>query len=563
MIYLFLNLLGRLGIFTVAFIILMRFNIVKRLLTGKANRYEKIYLSVIFGLFGIIGTYSGVPINNAIANSRVVGVALGGILGGPFVGLFSGLIAGMHRFFLDMHGFTAIACAVATVAEGFVGGLIYSRLKRRTFDTRAALITGITVETLQMIIILLLAKPFSEAYALVSIIALPMILVNSAGLAIFVELLSSVAREHERVGAFQAQTALKIALKTLPFLRAGLDNSTASRASQIILEETDLDAVAITDETKILAHKGVAEDHHLPGTPLLTAATKQALTLDQTEIAIDRASIGCSNSECTLGSAVIVPLKIGKKNVGALKLYRKREKGINPLDRELAHGLAHLFSNQLELAEIEDQRRLRNDAEIRALQAQINPHFLFNALTTIIRYTRSDPATASDLLLKLSDFFRRNINPGVEAVSLTTELSHCEAYISIEKARFEERVRIRYDIDPAASFCILPPLTLQPLVENAFGHGILPREEGGEIVIGAHKNEKTVKIFVRDDGVGMTHDKVSSILSGTENVQSEKGSGIAIRNVNARLVARYGSECSLKIDSFPGRGTTVSFEIPA
>lgn len=98
MIQLFINLFGRLGIFAIVFIFLMRFDIFKRLLTGKATRYEKLSLSVLFGVFGIAGTYMGVPVQNAIANSRVVGVALGGILGGPLVGLSAGIIAGGHRF---------------------------------------------------------------------------------------------------------------------------------------------------------------------------------------------------------------------------------------------------------------------------------------------------------------------------------------------------------------------------------------------------------------------------------------------------------------------------------
>ena len=98
MIHLLVNLLERLGIFAIAFILIMRFGIFKRLLTGKASRYEKLYLSVLFGIFGIAGTYMGVPIQNAIANSRVVGVALGGILGGPLVGAAAGVIAGGHRY---------------------------------------------------------------------------------------------------------------------------------------------------------------------------------------------------------------------------------------------------------------------------------------------------------------------------------------------------------------------------------------------------------------------------------------------------------------------------------
>jgi two-component system, LytTR family, sensor histidine kinase LytS len=562
MLELLIHLMERMGLFAIAFILLMRFEVVKKLLTGKATRNEKLVLSIIFGVFGIAGTYLGVPVQNAIANSRVVGVALGGILGGPLVGFAAGVIAGGHRFLIDVGGFTAVSCGIATIAEGLLGGMLYAKLKRKPFDPFAAMLTGCAVEVVQMLIILLLSRPFEAAVDLVHIIAFPMIIVNSIGLAVFVELVYTVSREQERIGAFQAQTALKIALRTLPFLRSGLNRQSASEASRIILEMTDIDAVAITDESRILAHKGIAEDHHKPETPLLTTATKNALLEGRISVSLTREEIGCTNRDCKLGSAIIVPLKRGNACIGTLKLYRLKENGISPLDIELANGLAHLFSNQLELAEIENQRKLLNDAEIKALQAQINPHFLFNAINTIISYTRTSPHIASDLLVKLAGFFRSNINPGSESVPLSRELEHCEAYIGIEKARFEDRITVKYNIAPEVLDCKLPPLILQPLVENALKHGILPKEDQGEITIGAHRENGFVRIYVRDDGVGMTAEQVDSLFSDKPKGTSQQGVGIALRNVKMRLFALYGPHHPFLLESMPNKGTTVSFTIP-
>lgn len=562
MTHLLINLLERLGIFAIAFILIMRFDIFKRLLTGKANRYEKLTLSVIFGLFGIAGTYMGVPIQNAIANSRVVGVALGGILGGPLVGLAAGVIAGGHRYLIDIGGFTATACGVATIIEGVAGGLIYHRLKRRSFDPAVAFITGVVIETLQMAILLVMAKPFSDAVSLVGMIGFPMIMVNSLGLALFVELVASVYKEKERFAAFQAQTALQIALRTLPFLRGGLTASSAAETTRIILEMSDLDAVAITDESVILSHRGAEEGHHTPGLPLLTVSTQGVLTSGCISVPHNRDEVGCTHAGCRLGSAIIVPLKKLDRTVGALKLYRLKENGITPLDMELADGLAHLFSNQLEISALDEQKKLVKDAEIRALQAQINPHFLFNAINTIISYTRTSPETASDLLVKLADFFRTNINPGAGNVSLATELEHCRAYITIESARFEERIRVSYDLDETALGCMLPPLILQPLVENALKHGILPREEGGEVHIAAHEKNGLVRIEVRDNGVGIPAAQLTVLFAATDLPLPHEGAGIALKNVNARLTAVFGAEHALQIDSEPGQGTTVSFTVP-
>jgi len=560
---LLINLLERLGIFAIAFILIMRFDVFKRLLTGKAKPYERLSLSVLFGLFGIAGTYMGVPIQNAIANSRVVGVALGGILGGPLVGFAAGVIAGGHRYLIDIGGFTAGPCGIATILEGIAGGLIYHRLKRRPFDPAAAFVTGLLVEILQMAVLLALVKPFDSALRLVNIIGLPMIVVNAVGLALFVELVASVFREKERFAAFQAQTALDIALRTLPFLREGLGVASATETAGIILELTDLDAVAISDETSILAYRGAESSHHRPGTPFLHASTRTALTTGTIVAPLTRDEIGCTCTACHLGSAIIVPLVKLNRTIGTLQLFRLKEKAITPLDIELANGLAHLFSNQLEISALDEHKKLVREAEIRALQSQINPHFLFNAINTIISYTRTDPETAASLLVKLADFFRGNVNPGSKQVTLAAELEHCRSYIAIESARFEDRVRVRYDIEEGALECLLPPLILQPLVENALKHGILGKEEGGEVTVRARRAETAVAIEVADDGVGMPAQRLAGLLAEPPSSSGGAGTGIALKNVDARLRACYGPEHALSIESSPGRGTVVRFTVPS
>ncbi len=220
---------------------------------------------------------------------------------------------------------------------------------------------------------------------------------------------------------------------------------------------------------------------------------------------------------------------------------------------------------EMALLESERQKKLRKEAEIKMLQAQINPHFLFNAITTIIHYTRTAPDVATKLLMKLADFFRKNIKPDRERVALSKELEHCEDYIGIERARFEERLLVTYDIDPAALECRVPPLILQPLVENALRHGILPKEQGGKVVIAASREGGLVRISVQDDGVGMTQKQIEMLFIEALDPSEEaarKGAGIALQNVHARLIAIYGHEHGLKIESIPGQGTAISFTIP-
>ncbi|WP_246167017.1 sensor histidine kinase [Oryzomonas japonica] len=565
MVGLSLDLFERLGILAVLFFLMMRFELFRRLLTGKvatAGSREKLFHAVYFGAAGIFATYYGFPVHGAIANLRTVPVAIGGILGGPLVGLSAGIIAGAHRYFYDIGGVTSVSCAVATPLAGVVAGLLYRRLHRRAFDSLMAFFIGIVAESIKMGLILLLAHPQEAALSVVHAIGLPSILSNAFGIAVLVEVLASVAREQERAMAQQAQTTLNIAFRTLPHLRHGLNRDSAMEASHIIREMTGLDAVSISSENEILAHEGMDGDQHTPGGHSLPPAARRAFETGTVVIAPTKDAIGCASLVGRLGSAIVVPLKKWDKTVGVMELYRQKEHAISRLDVELANGLAHLFSNQLELGEIELQRKLVAEAEIKALQAQINPHFLFNAISTIISYTRTDPQTASCLLVKLAEFFRKNISPTANKVPLSVELEHCEAYIAIEKARFEERLSIVYEIDDEALSCNVPSLILQPLVENGVRHGILPKEGGGVIHIGARRGTGGLLISIRDNGVGMSRERIRSLLSEAVVPHEGGGLGLALRNVNSRLATLYGKENGLKIESEPGEGTTVYFRVP-
>lgn len=557
-----IDLCERLGILAVVFFLMMRFAFFRRLLTGNASFREKLFHAVFFGLAGIFATYCGFPVEGAIANLRGVPIAISGILGGPLVGLAAGCIAGVHRYLIDVNGLTSLACALATLLEGVVAGLIYQHLQRRKLDWLVAFFCGVVIESIKMCLILMLSRPMDAAVSVVYSIALPTILSNAFGIAVMVELIASVAREQERAMTRQAQTILQIAFKTLPHLRQGLSQKSATETARIIKELSGLDAVSLYSDREILGHAGFEQTQHpLSGHPLSTSI-QQAFEAGTVVFARTKQDIGCLNPGCGLGSAIVVPLKKWDKTVGVLGLYRRKEHGISGLDEELANGLAHLFSNQLELGEIEYQRKLVSEAEIKALQAQINPHFLFNAISSIINYTRTDPGMASSLLAKLADFFRRNISPVASKVSLSVELEHCESYIAIEKARYEERLCVIYDIDDEALICQVPSLVIQPLVENGVRHGIMCRSGGGTIHIAARKYDTGVCISVRDNGVGMSQERISMLLSDASPLKSDTGLGIALRNVNDRLKALYGRENALHIESEPGKGTTVYFSVP-
>ncbi len=200
-----------------------------------------------------------------------------------------------------------------------------------------------------------------------------------------------------------------------------------------------------------------------------------------------------------------------------------------------------------------EQEKALLQARMDALVSQINPHFLFNTLNTISSLIRFDPDMARTVLLKLSNILRRRLKAQVHFSPLRQELEFIDDYLDIEVVRFgRDKLRIRKEIDPATLDMVVPSMILQPLVENALRHGIAPKVEGGALTLRAQLSNGRLIVEVIDDGVGIPEHRQAEVY----------GSGIGISNVRERLKVVYGQDFLLKIDSQPGKGTAIRFEIP-
>ncbi|WP_400162792.1 LytS/YhcK type 5TM receptor domain-containing protein [Brevibacillus sp. TJ4] len=551
----------RTAVLIVAALLFTRVRAFRSILNQRATRKENAIMVLIFSAISIFGTYNGIWYQDAIANSRVIGTVVAGLLAGPWVGLLTGLVAGIHRYFLG--GFTDVACAISTVCEGVLAGLVYQycRSRNREINWMIALFVGFIAEWMQMGIILLVATPYEQALELVKMISVPMSVVNAVGIAVLVIIIDLAKKEEDRIGALQAQVTMQVADKTLSYLRQGLNHESAKKVAEEILRTTRVAAVAITDTKTVLAHVGSGSSHHVAGQEITTKATREVLDTKQLLIAHNKEEIGCKQPACTLRSAILVPLLRQRETVGVLKLYQDRSRKLSAVDLELVRGLGNLISTQLELAELEKQSRLLADAEIKALHAQINPHFLFNALNTIVSFIRFRPEKARELLIHLSDYFRRNLHDSGGFVTLAEELEHIEAYLAIERARFGEKLKVVYDIEEGVDRSVVPGLILQPLVENAVKHGLLPKKEGGTVTIAARRLSKQVlELTVRDDGVGMDVN-----LPAAEQQQKDRKrrlSGIGLSNVKSRLQSIYGPPYGIVISSAIQQGTTCTIQLP-
>jgi two-component system, LytTR family, sensor histidine kinase LytS len=566
----------RLGIIVTIAFVMTRLGFFRKLIEQRSNVKisQTMLIIVLFGFFGIIGTYTGLIVNaevdeyakwqlqlqenEAIANSRVIGIVAAGLLGGPWIGLGAGLVAGIHRYFLG--GFTAFACGVSTIIAGLLAGYVGKREKKnRLVSPQKAFLIGFLAEAMQMAIILLFAKPYPVAYELVSDIGWPMIIANGIGTGIFILIIKSVFYEEERMGAVQSQKALRLADRTVKYMRKGLNSSSAQSTCQILMKEVDAIAVSITNRTHILAHVGVASDHHQKDKPIQTEATKRVIETGEL-LKVGKKEIHCDRDDCPLGAAVMAPLLKGDEIVGTLKFYFHSEKVISPIMMELTKGIATLLSNQLELAEIDTHKELAKESEVKALQAQISPHFLFNAINVIVSLTRINPDKARTLLISLSQFIRQNLSGSTKSTStLREECQHVKAYLAIEEARFFDRLQVVYDLDEEAMQTVVPSITLQPLVENAIKHGMKNQSEGFILTISITSGDDGVTVKVEDNGDGIDAARLESLL--LEPVESQTGTGIALYNVNKRLEMMVGNESGLTIHSEKGSGTIVQFSL--
>ena len=515
---------------------------------------HKLVCYLIFSTFCILGTYFGLRIENSIANTRAIGAVLGGIVGGPAVGLLVGLTGGIHRYSLG--GFTALACMFSTVAEGLLGGLVHRHFVQRRrldrlFNPWMVAAVAFVAELMQMSIILLVARPLADAWHLVQNIAAPMLVANTLGAAMFMGMILDRRAMLEKYSVAFSARALKIAERAMGVLDQGFTPQNCSQMARILYEETGVGAVAITDCQQLLAFIGIGEDHHLPGTPITSPHTFAAISRNEVVYADGNLiPYSCTlHPECKLGSSLVIPLR-GEEGqvIGTIKLYEPKRKLFSSMNRTLGEGIARLLSGQILSGKYNEQKRLLAQGEIKLLQAQINPHFLFNALNTLSAVIRRDPEQARVLVQHLSTFFRKNLKRQSDEVSLRDELEHVDAYLQIEQARFADHLQVQWQIPDSLLESRLLAFSLQPVVENAIKHGISQMLEPGCLTLSAEAAAGCLQLVVSDN-------------AGLYQPPADR-SGLGMNIVDRRIKARYGEQYGVRVECEPGLLTRVIITLP-
>ncbi|MFC9975130.1 sensor histidine kinase [Spirillospora sp. NPDC127200] len=344
-----------------------------------------------------------------------------------------------------------------------------------------------------------------------------------------------------------------------PPLRAGLTEQGAQKAARHLRALLGTAAIAITAGDRLLAWDG-AGGHHADG----AAAHAAGPAADGRTAVLGPDAVGCGRADCRIRRAVVVPLTTDDRVVGALAAYGE---GVPAGLIQAVEQVGRWVDAQLELADLDRSRTRLMEAEVRALRAQISPHFVYNSLTTIASFVRTDPERARELLLDFADFTRYSFRRHGDFTTLAEELRSIDRYLLLQRARFGDgRLRVTARIAPEVLPVAVPFLCLQPLVENAVRHGLQDGAGSGRVSIVAADAGSECAISVEDDGVGMDPERLRLVLSGdgeAEGEQSgESSAGIGLANVDLRLRQVYGDDYGLAVETAPGAGTKVTLRVP-
>lgn len=357
--------------------------------------------------------------------------------------------------------------------------------------------------------------------------------------------------------ARQTDELLKLASEMLDCTKQGMSFKAAQQICELLLPATSAIAVAITDRDVILGYAGYNAEDNKPGQPIRTTITHQTLEDGKPRILYHTDDIGLPETSSGINAAIVQPLSIGESIEGTLKFYYSSASKLSKTQESLAQGFAELLSTQIAASALEEQVKLTTSMELKALQAQINPHFMFNTINTISSLIRTDPAKARELLRDFAAFYRSTLEDSDDLIPLERELKQVERYLSFEIARFgEDRLELVIDVDPYIMDIEVPSFLIQPIVENAVKHGM--RSEGKlTITITGEIDDDNVIICVNDDGKGMTKDTITNMM----DKESDTGMGIAVKNVHDRIKGYFGPESHMDVESEPDVGTAICFKL--
>ncbi|QWT18273.1 histidine kinase [Collinsella sp. zg1085] len=364
---------------------------------------------------------------------------------------------------------------------------------------------------------------------------------------------------------------LAIASKLFAHIRNGMSSEVALDTCQIILPETMASAMCITDGRQVLASWGEGSERCLPGQPVILRHTLQVIETKDASVFSRENDSEDRQFFPRMGAGIAVPLIVRDACVGTMEFYYPRMSNIDLRQTALASGFADLLSTQLASFELDRQSEASARVELRALQSQVDPHFLFNTITTIVSLVRTEPEKARSLLIDFSKYYRQTLSDSEKLTTLEHEINQGVRYINLMQARFgETRLQVQSALAHDAMDALVPPFILQPLLENCIKHA-MRETKPLHISIASHLTDTGVEIIVSDDGLGMSPEVLEHLFDTRSRVDEpetitadgsiKRGCGLALSNVLMRIHLFFGEESGIHVESTEGVGTCVSVKL--
>ncbi|WP_438853677.1 sensor histidine kinase [Agromyces sp. M3QZ16-3] len=336
---------------------------------------------------------------------------------------------------------------------------------------------------------------------------------------------------------------LHLASRAAKHLRGDMTEADAARAARNLRSMLGADTVAL-----VMTGGPVAVDGDETLVSVAERLADEAVGAGRTQV---ERSVRTPSGETDAAAAPILADGVA---VGAVVAFAGRVRaGLVRATGEVAEWVAA----QVELGELDASRAALAELEVRALRAQISPHFIYNSLNAIASFINTDPAKARELVLEFADFTRYSFRRHGDFTTVAEELRSIDSYLKLERARFGDRLKVTLQIAPEVLSTVIPFLSIQPLVENAVRHGLEAKEGGGRITITAEDRGAVAEITVDDDGVGIDPEVAAQVLAG-----GTPGEHVGLRNVDARLRQVYGDEHGLVVETNVGAGTLVRMSVP-
>ncbi|MGE3287388.1 MAG: sensor histidine kinase [Pseudonocardia sp.] len=341
------------------------------------------------------------------------------------------------------------------------------------------------------------------------------------------------ARRRRRRDGAAATEILAVARRVAGHLRGGLTGPGPEAAARDLRRLLDADAVGLVSLSGATSWSGRA--------PADTERLVEEVLRTDARVSTGR-----------LGGAgtMALPLRVRDELVGVLVV-------VGPVRVRSAEEAAAWVGDAVERGRLEASAEVAEAAELRALRAEISPHFVYNALTTVASFVRSDPDRAHDLLLDFADYTRHGLGHHGDYTTLAQEFGGIEAYLALARAVLGERLRVQVRVAPEVLPVVVPFLVLQPLVENAVQHGVELSGGSGTVQVSGEALGPDCVITIEDDGPGMDPDVARAMLAGTGG-----GDGLGLVNADRRMRAVYGPAFGLVLETAPGAGTKVTVRMP-